>query len=86
MPALSKPSAWDTRGADTTNKGFAACETCFDTQQVSPPTNMYAPEHQQESIHTRTHTHTPIHTRTNIFIHTNTNIQQCVLKSSHYRT
>ena len=57
LPALSKPNAWDTRGADTTNKGFAACETCFDTQQVSPPTYMYALAHKQESIHTRTHTH-----------------------------
>ena len=89
MPALSKPNARDTRGADTTNEGFAACETCFDTQQVSPPTNMYAIEHQQESILTRTvntHTHSPTQTRTNISIHTNTNIQQCVLKNSHTRT
>ena len=79
MPALSKPNAWDTRGADTTNEGFAACETCFDTQQVSPPTYMYALEHKQESIRTRTHTYTH-----NFFLHTNTNIQ--LLTSTHAQT
>ena len=67
------------RGADTTNKGFAACETCFDTLQVCPPTYMYALEHKQESIRTRTHTHTH-----NFFLHTNTNIQ--LLTSTHAQT
>ena len=74
MPALSKPNARDTRGADTTNEGFAACETCFDTQRVSPPTYMYALEHQQESIHTRIHTYTHRHNHALIYLYTQTPI------------